>query len=101
MLERFEREAQATAALHSPHTVELYDSGVTPNGTLYYVMELLDGLDLEQLVRRFGPVPSERAVHFLLQMCDSLDDAHKAGLVHRDGAWPTSTPAGEAPSETS
>jgi eukaryotic-like serine/threonine-protein kinase len=84
LLERFEREAQATAALHSPHTVELYDFGVTPNGTLYYVMELLDGLDLEQLVRRFGPVPPERAVHFLLQMCDSLDDAHKAGLVHRD-----------------
>jgi serine/threonine-protein kinase len=84
LLERFEREAQATAALHSPHTVELYDFGVTPSGTFYYVMELLDGLDLEQLVRRFGPVPAERAVHFLLQMCDSLEDAHVAGLVHRD-----------------
>ena len=84
LLARFEREAQATAALHSPHTVELYDFGVTPNGTFYYVMELLDGLDLEQLVGRFGPVPAERAVHFLLQMCDSLEDAHHAGLVHRD-----------------
>jgi serine/threonine protein kinase len=84
LLKRFEREAQATAALQSPHTVELYDFGVTPSGTFYYVMELLDGLDLEQLVRRFGPVPAERAVHFLLQICDSLEDAHDAGLVHRD-----------------
>jgi eukaryotic-like serine/threonine-protein kinase len=81
---RFEREAQATAALHSPHTVELYDFGVTREGTFYYVMEILDGLDLESLVRRFGLVPAERAAHFLVQACDSLDDAHFAGLIHRD-----------------
>jgi eukaryotic-like serine/threonine-protein kinase len=84
LVRRFEREAQATAALHSPHTVELYDFGVTLDGIFYYVMELLDGLDLEQLVRRFGPVPPERAVHILLQACDSLADAHYTGLVHRD-----------------
>ena len=84
VLRRFEREAQATAALHSPHTVELYDFGVTADGTFYYVMEILDGLDLEQLVRRFGPVPPERAVHLLTQLCDSLADAHAVGLVHRD-----------------
>jgi eukaryotic-like serine/threonine-protein kinase len=81
---RFEREAQATAALHSPHTVELYDFGVTRDGTFYYVMEILDGLDLESLVERFGPVPAERVAHFLLQACDSLADAHHAGLIHRD-----------------
>jgi serine/threonine-protein kinase len=81
---RFEREAQATAALHSPHTVELYDFGVTREGTFYYVMEILDGLDLESLVQRFGPVPAERAAHLLVHACDSLDDAHFAGLVHRD-----------------
>jgi hypothetical protein len=81
---RFEREAQATAALHSPHTVDLYDFGVTREGTFYYVMEILDGLDLESLVRRFGPIPAERAAHFLLHACDSLDDAHYVGLVHRD-----------------
>jgi serine/threonine-protein kinase len=81
---RFEREAQATAALHSPHTVELYDFGVTREGTFYYVMEILDGLDLESLVRRFGPVPAERAAHLLVHACDSLDDAHFAGLIHRD-----------------
>jgi serine/threonine-protein kinase len=84
LVRRFEREAQATAALHSPHTVELYDFGVTRDGTFYYVMEILDGIDLESLVRRFGPVPPERAVHLLLQACDSLADAHHAGLVHRD-----------------
>jgi eukaryotic-like serine/threonine-protein kinase len=81
---RFEREAQATAALHSPHTIELYDFGVTGDGTFYYVMEILDGLDFERLVNRFGPVPAERAVHLLLQVCDSLADAHHAGLIHRD-----------------
>jgi serine/threonine-protein kinase len=81
---RFQREARATAALHSPHTVALHDFGVTSEGTFYYVMELLEGLDLETLVRRFGPVPPERAVHLLVQACDSLAEAHAVGLVHRD-----------------
>jgi serine/threonine protein kinase len=81
---RFKREAEATAALHSSHTVSLHDFGVTPDGTFYYVMELLDGLDLETMVRRFGAVPPERAIHFLVQACDSLAEAHAAGLVHRD-----------------
>jgi serine/threonine-protein kinase len=84
LLRRFEREAQATAALHSPHSVELYDFGVTTEGTFYYVMEILHGLDLETLVRRFGPIPAERAIHLMLQVCDSLADAHHVGLVHRD-----------------
>ena len=81
---RFQREAQATAALHSSHTVALHDFGVTAEGTFYYVMDLLEGLDLETLVRRFGPVPPERAVHFLVQACDSLAEAHAVGLIHRD-----------------
>jgi eukaryotic-like serine/threonine-protein kinase len=84
LLGRFEREAQATALLTSPHTVELYDFGISEEGVLYYVMELLDGVDLETLVRQYGPVPPERAVWLLRQACDSLDDAHRAGLVHRD-----------------
>jgi eukaryotic-like serine/threonine-protein kinase len=83
-LRRFEREARATAGLKSPHTVELYDFGVTDDGTLYYVMELLDGMDLDTLVHRFGPVPAERAIHLVDQVCASLDDAHQNGLVHRD-----------------
>jgi hypothetical protein len=81
---RFQREAQATATLHSSHTVSLHDFGVTPEGTFYYVMELLEGLDLETLVRRFGPVPPERAIHLLVQACDSLAEAHAVGLIHRD-----------------
>ena len=81
---RFEREAQATSLLRSPHTVELYDFGTTLDGSFYYVMELLDGIDLESLVQRFGPVPSERVVHILRQACHSLADAHNDGLIHRD-----------------
>jgi serine/threonine-protein kinase len=83
-LRRFEREARATAGLKSPHTVQLYDFGVTDDGTLYYAMELLEGMDLETLVDCFGPMPAERAVHLLLQVCASLDDAHENGVVHRD-----------------
>jgi serine/threonine protein kinase len=83
-LRRFEREARATAGLKSPHTVQLYDFGVTDDGTLYYVMELLDGMDLDTLTTGFGPVPAERAIHFLLQVCESLADAHHNGLIHRD-----------------
>jgi len=83
-LARFEREAQATALLASPHTIEIYDFGATENGSFYYVMELLDGFDLRTLVERFGPVPVNRAVHFLTQACHSLADAHATGLIHRD-----------------
>ena len=84
LLRRFEREARATAALKSPHTVQLYDFGATEDGRLYYVMELLDGLDLDTLVRQYGPLPPERVVHILRQVCSSLQDAHGNGLVHRD-----------------
>ena len=84
LLRRFEREARATAALKSPHTVQLYDFGATDDGRLYYVMELLDGVDLDTLVRQYGPLPAERVVHLLRQVCSSLQDAHVNGLVHRD-----------------
>jgi hypothetical protein len=83
-LRRFEREAQATARLRSPHTVELFDFGVVEDGAFYYAMELLDGLDADSLVRRFGPVPAERAVYLLRQVCHSLSEAESCGLVHRD-----------------
>ena len=83
-LGRFTREAQATAALTSPNTIRLFDFGLTDEGTFYYVMELLDGLDLETLVRDFGPLPPARAVHILRQVCRSLAEAHARGLIHRD-----------------
>ena len=81
---RFRRDAEAAARLRSPHTVELFDFGTTQDGTLYLVMELLDGVDLETLVRRNGPLPASRVVHILRQVCESLEEAHRAGLVHRD-----------------
>ena len=81
---RFRREAEAAAQLRSPHTVELYDFGETEDGTLYFVMELLEGMDLETLVRREGPLPQERVIHILRQVCESLGEAHASKLVHRD-----------------
>jgi serine/threonine-protein kinase len=84
VLRRFEREAQATALLRSPHTIHLYDFGVADDGSFYYVMELLEGFDLETLVRRFGPLPPPRTVHLLAQVCESLAEAHAEGLIHRD-----------------
>jgi serine/threonine-protein kinase len=81
---RFHREVQATALLTSPHTVAIYDFGQTGDGTLYYVMELLNGLDAESLVRKHGPQPAERVAHVMRQACDSLAEAHARDLVHRD-----------------
>jgi serine/threonine-protein kinase len=81
---RFEREAQAIASLRSPHTVDLFDFGIADDGTFYYVMELLDGLDAERLVNRFGPMPAERVIHVISQVCHSLSEAESISLVHRD-----------------
>src|SRR4029077_11779882 len=81
---RFEREAQAIASLRSPHTVNLFDFGMSEDGTFYYVMELLDGLDAERVVQRFGPLPAERVIHVIQQVCHSLSEAESVGLVHRD-----------------
>jgi serine/threonine-protein kinase len=81
---RFAREANVIAGLRSPHTVDLFDFGVSNDGAFYYAMELLEGVDVERLVRRFGPVPTERAVHLLRQVCHSLAEAESKGLVHRD-----------------
>jgi eukaryotic-like serine/threonine-protein kinase len=83
-LRRFEREAQVIARLRSPHTVELFDFGVAADGAFYYVMELLEGLDADSLLRRFGPTPPERAIYLLRQVCHSLSEAESCGLVHRD-----------------
>jgi len=84
VMSRFEREARATATLRSSHTVELYDFGMTDDGAFYYVMELLDGLSLQDLVARFGPVSAGRAIHLLRQVCHSLGEAHSRGMIHRD-----------------
>jgi len=84
LVERFRREARAAANLRSPHTIQLYDFGVASDGTFYYVMELLNGLDLQTLVSRHGPLPPSRMIYLLQQACESLAEAHERGLVHRD-----------------
>jgi serine/threonine-protein kinase len=83
-LRRFEREAQSTALLQSEHSIRLFDFGATEDGSFYYVMELLDGRDLESFVKEFGPLPPERAMYLLRQVCHSLAEAHARGMVHRD-----------------
>jgi serine/threonine-protein kinase len=83
-LARFEREVRAAAKLSHWNSIEIFDYGSTADGTFYYVMEYLPGLDLSTLVSRFGPLPPERAIHLLTQTCDALCEAHEMGLVHRD-----------------
>jgi hypothetical protein len=84
VVQRFRREAEAASFLQSPHTIRLYDFGETRVGTFYFVMELLDGLDLETLVARYGPIPPERVLHVLRHVCHSLAEAHDRGMIHRD-----------------
>jgi tRNA A-37 threonylcarbamoyl transferase component Bud32 len=81
---RFRREAQLCSQLAHPNTVEVYDYGTTREGRWYYAMEYLEGISLEDLVRRHGPMPAGRAVHALRQACASLAEAHARGWVHRD-----------------
>ena len=81
---RFRREAEALSALRSRHTIELFDYGVADDGTFFFVMELLDGMDFETLVEHHGPQPAARVVPLLIQACASLAEAHDGGLVHRD-----------------
>lgn len=84
MLARFEREVKATAQLTHWNTVQVYDYGRTANGTFYYSMEYLQGLNLRQLVENHGPQPPGRVVFILRQLCGALHEAATFGLVHRD-----------------
>jgi hypothetical protein len=83
-LKRFEREVQLTSQLNHPNTIAVYDYGRTPEGVFYYAMEFLDGISLEDLVKRYGPLPEQRVVNILHQVCGSLAEAHAIGLIHRD-----------------
>jgi serine/threonine-protein kinase len=84
LVARLEREARAAKSLSSPHTVRVHDIDVTADGAPFIVMELLVGRDLGDLLRSEGPQPVGRAVGWILQACDSLGEAHREGIVHRD-----------------
>lgn len=81
---RFEKEVKSTAKLTHWNTVEIYDYGRTDDGVFYYVMELLPGMSLEDLVTRHGPLPPERVIYLVRQICGALQEAHSVGLIHRD-----------------
>lgn len=82
--QQFEREVALTCQLEHENTIKIYDFGPTPDGALYYAMEYIDGISLKNLVQTFGPMPEERVIPILKQVCGSLAEAHQMGLIHRD-----------------
>jgi serine/threonine protein kinase len=82
--ERFMREGRAASRIEHPNVVEILDVGTTPEGSVFLVMELLQGHDLRAILRREGPLPWPRARHFLLQATAALREAHRQGVIHRD-----------------
>src|SRR5262249_7813334 len=84
LVSRFRREARAMSHLTHPNTVKVLLHGVLDDGSLYIVMEYLEGKNLNQVVRKEGPLTVERAVPVLIQVCGALQEAHLQGIIHRD-----------------
>jgi serine/threonine-protein kinase len=81
---RFTLEARAAARLRSAHVARVFDVGALDDGTPYMVMELLEGIDFERLIRDEGPIGPELAAELVLQACEAVAEAHEAGIIHRD-----------------
>jgi serine/threonine protein kinase len=84
LVSRFRREARAMSQLSHPNTTKVFMFGELEDGSLYIIMEFLEGKNLNQTVRGEGPFPLERALPVLIAVCGALDEAHKAGIIHRD-----------------
>lgn len=81
---RFELEAQAAGRLRGPHVVQIFDFGASEDGLYFIAMEYLSGMNLANLVDRYGPLPLQRVIHLGIQACLALEEAHSAGVIHRD-----------------
>jgi serine/threonine-protein kinase len=84
LVSRFRREARAMSHLTHPNTVKVFLYGELDDGSLYIIMEFLEGKNLNQTVRAEGPFPVERALPVIMQVCGALEEAHRAGIIHRD-----------------
>jgi serine/threonine protein kinase len=84
LVARFRREARAMSQLSHPNTARVYKYGALDDGSVYFVMDFLEGRNLAAEVRENGPMPAERAVRLMVQVCGALEEAHRAGIVHRD-----------------
>jgi serine/threonine protein kinase len=82
--ERFRREAQTAARLKHPNAVGVYDFGVSPDGLMYLVMELVEGESLREAIERHGALPLAVVGEVAAQVCSALDEAHRLGIIHRD-----------------
>ncbi len=83
-VERFLREARATARLRSEHVAQVHDVGRLENGAPYMVMEYLAGADLGAVLKQRGPLPAHEAALYTIQACEALAEAHALGIIHRD-----------------
>src|SRR5258708_12942194 len=81
LVSRFRREARAMSQLTHPNTVKVFLYGELDDGSLYIIMEFLEGKNLNQTVRGEGPFPMDRALPVLIQCCGALDEGHKAGII--------------------
>src|SRR5690606_12071641 len=84
IIQRFRQEAQSASAIGSQHIIDISDFGSLPDGSTYFVMEYLDGMELTKAIEEQRPMPADRVVHIAKQLCGARGAAHERGIVHRD-----------------